>query len=446
MGNKLMLQQFKDFIRKENLFSREDRILLAVSGGMDSVAMAELFHRSGQSFAIAHCNFNLRGEESDLDEHFTEKLARRYKRPFYSRRFETASYAREHGISIQMAARELRYAWFSEVCSLEGYRYVATAHHLDDQMETFFINLTRSTGIGGLHGILPRQGILVRPMLFTGRKEIEAFIRENHLAYREDSSNTETKYLRNKIRHELIPVLREIQPEFPRLLSENIERIRDAETIYRKADEEAKPVLLKAESDRFLIPIPELKKRKPEATFLFEILSPFGFNYRTVKNIAAALDDPPGIAFFSPTHRLIKDRKNLILTGIKTPEPLPSYMIPVKASRLDQPVSLTLKRTRDIKKLRILPDKDRAYLDMAKLSFPLVLRKWKPGDLFYPFGKDRRKKVSDFFIDEKVPVPDKEKCWILCSGNKIAWVVGHRIDNRFRITTRTREALVLKLG
>jgi len=314
-----MLQAFKTYITKEKLFLSGEKILLAVSGGMDSVAMAELFFRAKFSFAIVHCNFQLRGEESDKDEVFVSLLARKYKVPFFNKRFLTKELTESKNISIQMAARELRYGWFHELLTKEGYPYLATAHHLDDQIETFFINMMRSTGIAGFHGIFPKQGKIIRPMLFASREEIEGFVKKNDLIYREDKSNQEIKYLRNKIRHELIPVLAEINPGFSNILTENIYRIREAEKIFRNTIDQVRNTLVRKEKERIFISIRDIKKLTPCITYLFEFLSSFGFNYPVVNDVVKALDEEPGKQFYSPTHRLIKDRDDLIIT------PLVSY-------------------------------------------------------------------------------------------------------------------------
>jgi len=445
-----MLEAFKSFIGKNSLFHPRNQILLAVSGGMDSTAMCELFHQAGFHFGIAHCNFRLRGADSDRDEEFVAGLARKYKCPFFVARFDTQAYAEEKGISVQMAARDLRYEWFRKISEEHGYDYIATAHHLDDQLETFFINLSRSTGIAGFHGIPQKQGNIIRPLMFTWRKEIEEFIRKEKLLFREDRSNEENKYLRNRIRHQLYPVLTGIHPDFPRTLSENINRIRETEAIYRVAIEEAKKKLLTVADDRILISIRELNKLAYPEAYLFEILSPYGFNYAVTRNIAGSLFEKPGATFFSSSHRVVRDREYLILTPaetVKGKNRIPSiteFRIPENRSSISNPVKLSIKKVPASKTFRIDPSPEAAYLDYSKLQFPLILRPWKPGDAFYPFGKNIRKKISDFFIDEKVPRPDKEKAWLLCSGNRIAWVVGYRIDHRFRVTRRTTEVLVLK--
>jgi len=443
-----MLQAFKAYIAKEKLFLPVEKILLAVSGGMDSMAMAELFSRSECTYGIAHCNFLLRGKESDSDESFVKALAKKLKVPCYIRQFFTTDYADEHGLSTQMAARELRYNWFNELLTKEGYQFLATAHHLDDQIETFFINMLRSTGIAGFHGILPKQGKIIRPMLFASREEIEEFIKKNHLVYREDKSNQEIKYLRNKIRHELIPVLSEINPGFSAILTENIYRIREAESIFRDNVNHARNSILRKKKERILISINELKKLSPLTTYLFEFLSPFGFNYSVAKDVSEALDEEAGKQFYSPTHRLIKDRNDLIIIQLvsvkKSDVEKTEFQILENKTRLRTPLNLTIKKMLKDHDFQVDVSPRVANFDLHKITFPLTLRKWQPGDVFHPFGRDHKKKLSDFFTDSKLSIDDKENIWILCSGGKIAWIVGHRIDNRFRITPKTKQVIQIK--
>ena len=444
-----MLKEFKTFIATNNLFGKKDKVLLAVSGGIDSVVMCELFHRAGFSFGIAHCNFGLRGKESDEDEVIVEKLAGRYKVPFHSKRFPTATIAKEKGISIQMAARELRYLWFNEILRKEGYNCIATAHHLDDQVETFFINMLRSTGIAGFHGILPQQGSIIRPLLFAYRHDIELFARQNHLAFREDSSNLETKYLRNKIRHEVLPVLRELNPGFPQVLTENIHRLRETEIIFRQAIDAARAGVLRKDKRGIHIRIDKLKEYSPVDLYAFEILAPFGFNDSVIRDIIHALDEPSGKTFFSSSHRLVKDRKELILTLLKKEKEIgkdtEKISIPSSRKEIRKPVHLLFEKNTVTASFRIDRSQDAANFDLKKIIFPLILRRWHKGDAFYPFGLNKKKKLSDYFIDCKFSIADKDNAWLLCSGKDIIWITGHRIDHRFRVTSRTKEVLQVKL-
>lgn len=443
-----MLKEFKAFIGSENLIKNEERTLLAISGGIDSVVMCELFQQAGFTFGIAHCNFNLRGNESDTDELFVKDLANKYQVPFYCKQFLTKKLAKEKKISIQMAARELRYQWFEDIRLKENYHSIATGHQLDDQLETFFINLLRSTGIAGFHGILPRQGNLIRPLLFSYREDIVAFARENNLSFREDSSNLETKYLRNKIRHEIIPVFRELNQTFSQMLTGTIKRMRETEVIFRNVLDETRKKIIRQDMNGVRIHISELKKLTPIDIFAYELLSPFGFNETAISDILKLPVESSGSAFYSSTHRLIKDRKELIINPLsdklESRVNVPEIIIHENRKELRKPIHLAfIKQTKD-QNFSIDPSHEMAYFDVKKIVFPLILRRWEKGDSFYPLGMNRKKKLSDFFIDQKFSIPEKEDVWLLCSGSQILWIIGYRIDHRYRVTPRTKEVMQVK--
>lgn len=433
-----MLIAFIKYCQKEKLFKQDEKILLAVSGGVDSVVMCELFYLAGYKFGIAHCNFKLRDEESDEDEKFVQNLADKYKANFYLKKFNTEKYAVSNGISIQMAARELRYKWFEELLKSENYKYVAAAHHSDDQIETFFINILRGTGIAGLHGILPKQNNIIHPLLFSNRKRIEDFRKKYNLKFREDSSNISEKYLRNKIRHRIIPLLKDINPEFEQIINKNIERFRETEKIYTGHIEEEKNKIVEIQEDKIVFPIKKLKKLDSLSTYLYEFLYPYNFSFHVVEDIVAAIDDISGKQFFSPTHRLIKDREELIITP-KKHEDHSAEQYTVNEKSIDKPVNLKIDNVFSARDFKIPQSNNIACLDYEKLKFPLILRKWKEGDYFYPLGLNSRKKLSDFFIDRKFSLLDKENAWLLCSSDKIVWIVGFRIDNRFKVTKKTKK-------
>jgi len=438
-----MIELFLKYISQENLFQSDERILLAVSGGLDSSVMAELFHQAGFSIGIAHCNFQLRGEESSRDEQFVRHLAAKYKVPLYISLFNTASYARKNMLSIQMAARKLRYDWFEEILDKEGYAYLATAHQLDDQIETFLINLARGTGIAGLHGILPKQGRVIRPMLFASRQNLQDFAGKRHLSYVEDSSNASLKYTRNKIRHKIIPQFEKINPSFREEMAVTIQKLREAESIYHSIINKEKERLLISNDQGYKLSVPELKKLVPGRTWLYELLSDFGFTSSVVENIIASLDDQPGKVFHSPTHRLVKDREFLLITLHPETVPMNSFeAYPEMAPGL--PIKLSFRLLK--RKAFIMPsDETIAMIDYDKLHLPLSIRKWKTGDYFYPLGMSNRKKISDFFIDQKFSIPQKEDTWLLCSGDDIVWVIGERLDDRFKITSETKTVLQVRL-
>ena len=439
-----MLNDLFQYIEDKKLFNPDEKLLLTVSGGLDSMVMTELFRLAGYNFSVAHCNFNLRGRESDSDEEFVTDYCNRHKVRYFVKQFDTKNIASEKGISIQMAAREVRYEWFDYLCVTEGFNYYATAHHKDDQIETFFINLLRGTGIAGLHGILPRQGRVIRPLLFAGRDDIEEYARKNNLSFREDSSNRETKYLRNSIRHRLLPVLKEINPGYRDMLTGNIERFRETEKVYRREIDRMKRELVISENDLIRISIPKLLKTENQKILLFEILSEYSFNSSQVEDIINSIDAISGKTFFSETHTLIKDRNEFIIAKLES-ENEEKMKIYSDTSFLVNPVTITIKTIEKTADFEIIPDPAYASLDNSKLDFPLEIRKWKKGDFFYPLGMKNRKKLSDFFIDEKISIMEKQKIHVLTSGNDIAWIIGYRIDDRYKITGRTKSVLLLEV-
>lgn len=442
-----MLTQFNSFIENHLLVASGQSTLLAVSGGIDSMVMAELFHRAGFRFGIAHANFQLRGEESDGDERFVRDIAGKYAVRYFTEKFSTKEYAEQHRISIQMAARELRYRWFEEVRYADGFDLIATAHHLDDQVETFFINLLRGTGIAGLHGIPVKNGKIIRPLLFATREEISEFAAKHELSCREDRTNRETRYIRNRIRNKLMPVLRSIQPDYIRQITGTIGRIQDTESVLISCIDDLRLRLIRAEGERLIIQIRELRPLDPLAAWLYELLSPFGFNPSTIGDLTRALDQDSGRTFHSSSHRIVKDRDRLIIMPAPKDEPPRTgeeFLIGDTISEITFPIVLTFRTVSRKRGHQISADRYCATLDREKLTFPLALRKWNAGDSFQPLGMTRKKKLSDFFIDEKISIPEKEECWLLCSGDRIVWVIGYRIDHRFRVSSRSRELLVVE--
>lgn len=439
-----MLARFLEHIEKNSLCEKSAKILLAVSGGADSVVMAELFHRAGYKFGIIHCNFQLRGEESDADEAFVRDLAvKKYHVPFFVTHFDTKKYAEQHKRSIQEAARELRYAYFEEIRKKEHYSSLATAHHADDNIETFFINLLRGSGISGLAGIPVKQKNIIRPLLFAYRSEIEEYAKKNKLKYRTDSSNKDTKYLRNKIRNKLMPVMEQIYPQYRSAINTSITNLRNTETAYRAYLE--KISLIKTNKNGLkTISIKDLKKLEPASHYLFEFISAFGFNKHVCDDICNALDEAPGKLFLSPTHRLVKDRENLILEQLTNEAPGRIFFLNDGVKQMSDPIKLKLSVKKSPAITVFSTDKNLALLDKDRLVFPLTIRKWQKGDYFYPLGMKCKKKLSDFFTDHKFSVIDKENTWLLCSEDKIVWVIGWRIDERFKISARTQNILQLK--
>ena len=438
-----MLEQFKSFILEEDLCRPSEKVLLAVSGGIDSVAMLELFREAGYDVGIAHCNFRLRGSESEEDENFVRKLAEKYGLEYHVRDFDTGKTAAEDGISIQMAARNLRYSWFETLRKEHQYDRIATAHNQDDILETFFINLSRGTGIRGLTGIPIRTGKVIRPLLFASRKNIHAYIRKKSLDYREDSSNASDKYLRNMIRHQLIPLMEEKNPSFRQSMAETIEKLKETGILYKREIENMKNQVIRSEAGNTIVDLMKLLRMQPLKTLLFEILAEYNFSSPVMNDVIHALQGTPGKQFFSSTHRLVKDREQLIITPVEESDPK-RYYIDMNQESIQDPVHLEWVVVDRTENFNIPNDPKIASLDLDLLEFPLILRHWQQGDYFRPFGMKGMKKLSDFLIDKKVPLPDKEKIWLLCTGQKIIWVVGYRIDDRFRITGNTKQILMIR--
>ena len=394
------------------------KLILALSGGIDSMVLADLLLKAKADFVLAHCNFHLRGEESDGDEQFVKDFAKKNGLKIFVKQFDTIAYAKEHGLSIEMAARELRYAWFEELRQQLNYDFIAVAHHADDQLETFFINLLRGAGIRGLKGMQPVNGNIVRPLLDVSREEIHQYAVENGIQWREDHTNAETQFLRNKIRHELLPVIDNISKEGRTSILKSISHLASENELYRE--------LLKEKLAH------DLSGKDISEQLLFEWLRDYGFNSDQVHFIYEALNGQPGTAFFSPTHRVTIEREDLELTPI--------------CQQMDAPFELSYEQIPNEKDFIIDKSTEVAQLDYDKLTFPLELRRWQPGDRFHPFGMKGSKLLSDFFVDQKMTTCQKEKCLVLTTSNdEIVWVVGRRIDDRFKVTDKTRTILKVSI-
>jgi tRNA(Ile)-lysidine synthase len=439
-----MTEAFKSFIAKNHLCSDEQKILLAVSGGIDSVVMTDLFCNAGFECIILHCNFGLRGEESEGDEAFVRSLSASYELPVYVKKFKTGEYAEEKGISIQMAARELRYQWFDEISNEPGNNVIATAHNLNDSIETVLLNMSRGTGIKGLTGIPIVNEKYIRPLLFATRMEITDYARKNHLQYREDSSNASKKYRRNKVRHDLIPLFEEINPSFIRTMSENIRRFKESHTIYKKEVEKIRNDIFINRGTHIEVDIVSVAALQPRGSWLYELFSEFGFSMEQCRNIEKILNADSGKQFISPSHRLFRDREKFLIFEVEKTS-FERYYIDSPDSKAALPFSMDIEVMTRADLDSFPESKDIACFDLDKLNFPLVLRRWQHGDYFFPLGMEQMKKVSDFYIDNKIPLPVKNRIWILTSGKKIVWIVGLRIDNRFKITEKTTHILKLHL-
>ncbi len=439
-----MLKQFTEYIKTEKLFEPKEKILLTVSGGIDSMTMLSLFIEAGYCFGIAHCNFQLRGTESEGDQEFIEKFAQKKGLILHTKKFDTKGFAENNKISIQMAARELRYTWFEELAQKNNYTKIATAHNLNDVAETLLINLTRGTGIKGLTGIKAKHGKVIRPLLFAKRSDIELFSKTSGISFREDSSNSDTKYMRNAIRHNIIPELEKLNPSFLNTVTHTTEVLKAAENIYSIHLEELSEKLIDTDTGKTLINIELLIEQKITPPVLFELISPFGFNYEHANGIIDSLNKQAGKIFYSGTHQLIIDRKHLIIYKL-TEQTTEVFKIEENDTEITDPVKLSFSKIKA--STAFIPCKDSSVgtFDADKLSYPLILRRWKMGDYFYPFGMKGKKKLSDFFTDKKLSLLDKKETWIITSGDDIIWVLGYRTDDRFKITESTKQILQIKL-
>ncbi len=436
------ITRFQTFVTENALFAKGEPVLLAVSGGVDSVVLCHLFQQSDYPFGIAHCNFQLRGEASDGDEAFVKDFARQLEVPFFSTSFDTTGFAEAHKISIQMAARELRYTWLEKIRQEHDFQWIATAHHRSDSIETFFYNFTKGTGIQGLQGIPMRNERIVRPLLFATKAEIAAVAKTENIAYREDATNEETKYTRNKIRHLIIPVLVELNPHFEQIAIENLQRLREAAYLYHFAIGQIRHAVVTEEDGKSWINIAKLLEHQPAATaLLYEWLKPFGFRAHQVRQM---LEASVGAIFYTPTHRLLIDRANFIIekrTFDITEEP---FVIPAGVTEFDINVGKLTFEHKTGRPESFPNDPFVVYLDAEKMSFPLTLRHWQPGDFFYPLGlSGNRQKLQDFFTNQKLSRFEKDNVWILSSGDAICWIVGHRIDERCKITNDTKSYWVI---
>lgn len=438
-----LLKQFVHNWQKQFSISTNETVLLAVSGGADSMVMAYLFHKANMPFAIAHCNFQLRGIEADGDEELVKTWAAANKVPFHNIRFNTQQFAEEEKLSIQEAARKLRYEWLEEIRKTNGFAAIATAHHANDNAETLLINFFKGTGISGLHGILEKNGHVIRPLLFASRKDIETFAEANNIAYRNDSSNSSDKYLRNAVRNNILPVIANHFPSIISNLGDNIERFKQVEIVYKNAIKKQLDKLTEQRGADIYIPVLKFKKLQTKETVGYELFSSFGFSPLQVQHILELLDAPSGKYIESELYKIIKDRNFLIITK-KDTHSTDTILIDNYPATIQTPEGkFVLSFSVD----NVYPEDDNsAFIDLDKVQFPLLLRKWKTADYFYPLGMGmKKKKLARFFIDKKLPLHLKEKVWVLESQKKIIWVAGMRLDERFKITPSTKNILKLEI-
>ncbi|ADV50893.1 tRNA(Ile)-lysidine synthase [Cellulophaga algicola DSM 14237] len=433
-----MQEQFKSHINERFPELKNKHFLLACSGGIDSVILVHLCKAIGLEFSLAHCNFNLRGLESDADEAFVKLLAADFKIPFYVTSFDTAQYMNTHKVSLQIAARELRYAWFSELQSKHKIPTLVTAHHADDSLETFLINLSRGTGIDGLTGIPERTPTIARPLLLFSREQILDYAHRFTISWREDKSNQETKYLRNKIRHKIVPHLKELHPSFLPNFLQSQQHLAETASLLNHHIQELRATLFKKDGDGFVVSIAALKKQNALESLVYHLFKPFGFS--DAEALIALLSAMSGKELHSVSHRLLKDRDNLYLKGVQSISS-DIFEIEEECNSVTEPVSIKIEVVSEITTTGI----DTLYVDKNHLKFPLTVRKYKTGDYFYPFGMKGVKKLSKYFKDEKFSQFQKEQQWLLCSEDAIVWVIGKRADDRFKVSKKTDKILKFSL-
>lgn len=443
-----MINLFKEYIDQNNLIQPNDKVLLAVSGGIDSIVMLNLFSKTGIKYAIAHYNFKLRDIESDKDEEFVRQLANGYNVEVFIDSCNTKDYSKKNRLSIQEAARDLRYAWFNKVCLEYNYSVVAIAHNENDKIETFFINLFRGAGVKGLRSIPVKRQNIIRPLMFATRNQIEKYASKHKLEFREDSSNKSDDYLRNKIRHHLIPVIEEISPGFEDAVIKSIENLNDSDLILGSIIHEKKLQLFSSNStNNIQIDLKGLRKLSPIKTWIYYLLYEFGFDRKITDAICVSLEDANcvGLKFSSADFELLIDRGYLLLRKIKKGSLFKKFTISSNQSEINVPVNILIEHHKNSPEFVFSNNNNIAYFDFEKLTFPLLLRSWERGDRMIPFGMNGSKLISDILIDNKVDLFEKEEIYVVISGEKILWLVGLRSSNLSRITKSTKNIFTMKL-
>ena len=423
------------------------RLLVAVSGGPDSIVLLDALHREGFSIVVAHCNFHLRGDASNEDADFVKSLATKYQLPYCQVDFDTEKVAEERKISIEMAARDLRYEWFEQMADEHNCDLIAVAHNADDVVETFFLNLTRGSGLQGLSGMAELRGRVVRPLLRVSRKQIMEYIAEYQLQYRIDATNLETIYTRNKLRHNILPQFEEINPSFLDTMHNNMRFISSAQNIVEAYAAEAYERVVTVRGERILFDLQELRKCQGIDTLLFLWLTPYGFSSDVVMQLYSSFDEKlSGKQFFSATHRVVVEREYLECTMHNAQCIMHNvqFTIDERQITINEPIKLEIQEV-DVADFELIKSANVACLDADKLQYPLQLRHWQQGDWFIPFGMKGRKKLSDFFVDKKFTTGEKEQLWLLVSGDDIVWVVGHRVDARYAVTEKTKRVKIFKV-
>ncbi|VXB71120.1 tRNA(Ile)-lysidine synthase [Flavobacterium sp. 9AF] len=434
-----MLQKIQQHFERNFSFIKEKRFLLAISGGIDSMVLLSVCKKLQLEIGVAHCNFQLRADESNADAYFVEEKANELQVPFFLQSFDTESYANKKKLSIQIAARKLRYDWFHELLIQENYDFIVTAHHLDDQVETFLINLSRGTGLEGLVGIPAQNGKIIRPFLGISRIEIESYAKENQIIWREDASNASDKYVRNKVRHKIVPVLKELNPSFLTGFQNTITHLQQVAQLVNESSKIAFEKVAMIEGNTIKFDCEKILKYTNYKAYLYQWLKEYGFT--AWDDIYDLIHAQAGKKIFSSTYLLLKDRNYVLLTPVNKVETEEVYYIKEITQNLKFPLNITLCQTDNILK----PSNNSIFVDQNKLSFPLEIRKKKEGDYFFPSGMQGKKKLSKYFKDEKYSLLDKEKQWLLISNNEIVWIIGKRADQRFLAHSKTKEIVKIEL-
>lgn len=435
-----MINRLKKYIQKEIPFLENKKLLLAVSGGLDSMVLLHLFQQLNFNIAVAHCNFQLRGVESYGDQKFIEEYADAKSIPIYTTQFDTEAFAKDYKLSTQVAARDLRYNWFYELLEEENFDYLLTAHHADDNLETFLINFTRGTGLEGLTGISVQNDKIIRPLLFLTRTEIDSYAKEHDIQWREDSSNASDKYVRNKIRHHLIPILKELNPTFMTSFSKTEKYLQESAAMVEDATIMIYQQVAREEGDQIHFDLNKLRQLPNYQSYLYQWLKEFGFT--AWEDIYDLVESQSGKQVFAKDFRLLKDRDSLIVYPIKELESRVEFFVKENETEVNVPLNLTLCKVTDIS----ITSNRTIFVDQDLLIYPLVIRTWKTGDDFMPFGMNgKSKKVSKLFKDEKLSLIEKENTWLLCSNDQIVWIIGMRADNRFRTGMTTKNTLKIEM-
>ena len=435
-----MLQKLSNHINNNLPILKDKKLLIAISGGVDSVVLAHLLSTLKFNISLAHCNFNLRPIECDLDEEFVKKLGKNLNTEVFTIHFNTTEFAKENKQSTQIAARNLRYDWFNELIDKHQFDYILTAHHADDNLETFLINLTRGAGLDGLTGIPEINGNIVRPLLKFSRNDILAFVKENNISWREDKSNASTKYIRNKIRHQILPVLKEINPSLLETFAKTTDHLKESQQIIEDKIDEVAIEITSTENNILKIDISKTEQLSNPKAYLYQLLKDYHFTeWNDVANLLSAQS---GKKIITKTHTLLKDRSFLLLSKNISSNIVEKFFIEENVTEITNPIHLKIEEVTEI----ATENKQTIYVNHQSLQFPLTLRKWQNGDFFYPSGMKGKKKLSKYFKDEKLSLLEKQNTWLLCNNNDdLIWVINHRKDNRFKVSSQTKHFLKISL-